>query len=231
MPSVTPPFPYRRILAIGAHADDIELGCGGMIHRARRLGAEVYVLCFSAHAPWFADTPHDVADEWKQSCDRLGVGSSSRELHDFLGCTDDDFQKRRAQVLELIESARDRFDPDCVLVHASTDTNQDHSQVHAEALRACKRHASILGYEFPNNQLSFDGRVHVLLDEEDVLAKQDALSRYRSLREQWEQRNDRYALDTISYLDARAVDALATMRGLQAGGRFAECFEALRIRH
>ena len=223
-------FPFRRVLAIGAHADDVELGCGGTVHRARRVGADVHVLCFSAHAPWFEDTGHDVETEWHASCDRLGVETDSREIHDFLGCRDDDFQRRRSRVLELIERARDAFEPDCVLVHASTDTNQDHAQVHAETLRACKRHATVLGYEFPNNQLSFDGRAHVLLEEEDVIAKTSALACYRSLREQWEQRNERYGLSTVSYLDSVAVDALATTRGIQAGARYAECYEVLRLR-
>lgn len=224
-------FPYQRILAVGAHADDIELGCGATLRRAIRAGARVHVVCFSAHDPWFDDTKFDVAAEWSRALDALGVAAESRELHRFLGCRDDDFQRRRGEVLAILERARDRFRPDCVLVHSSTDTNQDHQTVHAEAKRAFKRSASILGYEFPNNNLSFDGRCFVLCDEGDVRAKQDALDSYVALRSQWEKRNDHYELDTISYLDERATFALAAMRGIQAGGRFAECLEVLRLLH
>lgn len=224
-------LPYSRILAIGAHADDVELGCGALVHRARRSGSEVHVVTLSAHAPWFDDSPHDVAREWDASLDALSVPSQARELHGFLGCRDDDFQRRRARVLEILEDARDKFRPDCVLVHASTDTNQDHRSVHEECLRAFKRQACILGYEFPNNQIQFEGRAFFLVDEADVRAKQNALDCYVSLRSQWEERNRRYELDTISYLDERATFSLASTRGIQIGARFAECYEVLRLRH
>ena len=121
-----------------------------------------------------------------------------------------------------------RFCPDAVLFHSANDTNQDHQQVHAEALRALKRHATLLCYEFPNNMLRFDGRFFVHFDQADLIAKHEALAEYRSLRSQWGERNERYGLDTVSYLDPDAVDAIAKARGHQSGGRLAECFEVLR---
>ena len=221
-------LPFDRVLAIGAHADDIELGCGATIARARREGREVYALTLSKHDPWFDDATHDIASEWNAALDRLGVSAKQRELHGFLGCRDDDFAKRRGEILAIIESARDRFRPDAVLFHSANDTNQDHQQVHAEALRALKRHATLLCYEFPNNMLRFDGRFFVHFDEADLRAKHESLAEYRSLRAQWGDRNDRYGLDTVSYLDPDSIDAIAKARGHQAGGRLAECFEVLR---
>jgi LmbE family N-acetylglucosaminyl deacetylase len=220
---------WRRILAIGAHADDVELGCGGTLARARREGREVFVLTLSKHDPWFDGTKVQIDREWHQSLDRLGVGKPQRRLETFLGCQGDDFQRRRADLLRIVEEVRDAFRPDTVLFHSRHDTNQDHQQVHAEVVRALKRHATLLGYEFPNNQLAFDGRLFVALDEQDLATKCDALSCYRSLRAQWEERNERYRLDTLSYLDPAAVRALAQTRGIQAGGHWAECFETERV--
>ena len=221
-------LPAARILALGAHADDVELGCGATLARARREGQDVFVLTFSKHDPWFADTGADVAGEWQRSLDRLGVARGARRLEGFLGCRDDDIQRRRAQVLAVIEQVRDAFRPDLVLCHSAHDTNQDHHTVHEEAVRACKRHASLLAYEFPPNQLRFDADAFVAVADADVAAKCEALACYRSLRAQWAARNERYGLDTVSYLDAESVRALAQSRGIQAGGRYAECFEVLR---
>ena len=221
-------LPFERILAIGAHADDVELGCGATIARARREGREVFVLTFSKHDPWFDEKTHDIAGEWNTALDVLGVDKDQRELHAFLGCREDHFATQRARLLELVEAARDRFCPDAVLFHSANDTNQDHQQVHAEVLRALKRHATLLCYEFPNNMLRFEGSCFVRLDEEDLQSKKLALAEYRSLRAQWGDRNQRYGLDTLSYLDPEAVEALARTRGQQAGARAAECFEVLR---
>ena len=38
---------YQRVLAVGAHTDDVELGCGGLLHRLRREGAQLGVAAFS----------------------------------------------------------------------------------------------------------------------------------------------------------------------------------------
>ena len=221
-------LPAARILAVGAHADDVELGCGATLARARREGRAVFVLTLSRHDPWFDGSGEDIRAEWERSLDQLGVARDGRRLETFLGCRDDDFQRRRAQVLSIVEEVRDEFRPDLVLVHSEHDTNQDHRTVHEETVRACKRHASLWAYEFPPNQLRFDPQAFVAVRESDVGAKCAALECYVALRAQWEKRNERYGLDKVSYLDPVSVRALAQARGIQAGGRFAECFEVLR---
>ena len=38
---------YSRVLALGAHTDDIELGCGAFLSRLAREGADIAVMAFS----------------------------------------------------------------------------------------------------------------------------------------------------------------------------------------
>lgn len=37
-------FPFKRILAVGAHCDDIEIGCGGTLHRLQKVGIPTFGL-------------------------------------------------------------------------------------------------------------------------------------------------------------------------------------------
>ena len=61
------------------------------------------------------------------------------------------FQSERGALYAAMEALRDDYD--LVVTHAPTDTNQDHRQVAEEAARVFKAHATLLGGEFPNNDL------------------------------------------------------------------------------
>ena len=58
------------------------------------------------------------------------------------------FQRIDRILLEQFVKIRNEYNPDLVLLPASSDTHQDHNTVYTEGFRAFK-HASILGYELP----------------------------------------------------------------------------------
>jgi LmbE family N-acetylglucosaminyl deacetylase len=102
-----------------------------------------------------------------------------------------------------------------VLLPSPEDLHQDHHTIAMEGLRAFKRSATILGYEMPWNNLTFNTTCFVRLTDGQLNKKVDALRCYES-------QSDRY------YATPGFVRSLAKTRGTQIGAEFAETFTVLR---
>lgn len=207
----------RRILFAGAHCDDVELIAGGLLARACRGGQEVGVIVFSDHRGVVGDEDamrarHELAMNLAWLREETGAS-----VHDhsqlWLPACRGAFESERGAIYAALEQLRGRYD--LVVTHTAGDTNQDHAQVAVEARRVFKSHATVLGGEFPANDLgSFRAQVHVALSEEDVATKVRLVARYVS-----QQRAGR------SYLDESVIRALARVRGSQIQAHYAEAFE------
>ena len=84
-----------------------------------------------------------------------------------------------------------------------------------EGLRAFKR-STVLSYELPWNNMSFNHQCYVELQEDDIRRKVAAIDKYKS----------QAAKD---YMSKDNVYALAKVRGVQVGRQYAECFEVARL--
>jgi len=206
----------ERILFVGAHCDDIELFAGGLLARACFGARRVGVLVFSDHRGVLdADTAARARDEFTQNVDwlRTESGADVRDHSDrMLPACRGAFQSERGALYAAMEALRDDYD--LVVTHAPTDTNQDHRQVAEEAARVFKAHASLLGGEFPNNDLGgFTPQVYVSLSPRDLDAKVRLVGRYRS-----------QDFGGRPYLDPEMVRALARLRGSQIREPAAEAY-------
>jgi LmbE family N-acetylglucosaminyl deacetylase len=95
-----------------------------------------------------------------------------------------------------------------------TDLHQDHTTVAIEGLRAFKR-TSILCYELPWNNLSFNTQCFAHITADQLERKVNALTCYESQRHR-------------VYLSPDFVRGLARTRGVQIGEQYAEAFEVQR---
>ena len=125
-----------------------------------------------------------------------------------------DFPRDRQPILETLVDLRRRIEPDLVLLPNADDVHQDHRTIHEEGLRAFK-HARLIGYELPWNNLVFRSDFHVVVTESQLDAKVGAVQAYES------QRFRRYA-------DAEFLKGLARVRGVQVGADYAEAFQTIR---
>jgi len=136
----TGPAP-RRILALGAHCDDIEIGCGGTLLRLAAAGVPLEVL-------WvvFCSTPTR-AQEAKASAAAFlqGVKSSRVVVHDF---KDARLPYSGLVVKEAFEALKPEFQPDLVFTHFRDDRHQDHRLVSELTWNTWRNHM-ILEYEIP----------------------------------------------------------------------------------
>ena len=207
----------ERILFVAAHCDDVELLAGGLLARACFSARRVGALVFSDHRGVLDDAAAAQArDEFRDNLAWLRAESGT-EVHDHSGvmlpACRGAFESERGVLYAAMEALR--ADYDLVVTHAPTDTNQDHRQVAAEAARVFKAHATLLGGEFPNNDLGgFTPRVYVSLSARELDAKAHLVAHYRS-----------QDVDGRPYIDAELVRALARLRGSQIREPAAEAFD------
>jgi LmbE family N-acetylglucosaminyl deacetylase len=205
-----------RILFVAAHCDDIELIGGGLLARACFAHRQVGVLVFSDHRGVLDDAAAARArDEFRQNMAWLRA-ESGREPRDHSGAMlpacRGAFESERGTLYAAMEALRDDYD--LVVTHVPTDTNQDHRQVAEEAARVFKAHTTLLGGEFPNNDLGgFTPQVYVALAAREVEAKARMVTHYRSQN-----------FGGRPYIDADVVRALARLRGSQIREPAAEAF-------
>lgn len=201
-----------RLLCLGAHSDDIEVGCGGTVRRLLREVPDVEV-------GWVVLSAAGVrAEEARAGADRFLAGAQSREviLRDF---RDGFLPYLGGPVKEFFEELRARFLPDLVLTHYREDLHQDHRLV-GELTWNTFRDALILEYEI----VKYDGdlgapNVFVQLDEVAAREKvRHLLDCFGSQREKHWFTEDAF----LSILRLRGVEC-------RAPGRYAEAFYGRKI--
>lgn len=203
----------KQILVLAPHTDDGEFGCGGTINKLISEGHEVFYVAFSAcEQSVLPEFPSDILiTEVKAATIELGIKPENLILKDYEVRT---FNYRRQDILDDIIKLRTDIKPDMVFIPALTDIHQDHKTIAEEALRAFK-FTTVLSYEMPWNNISFETSCFFKLSEENMEAKVKALKKYES------QAHRAYASENFIY-------SLATVRGVQINAKYAETFEVIR---
>ena len=205
---------YRRILVLSPHTDDGELGCGGSIARFVEEGREVHLCALSiAEKSVPEGFPSDaLLTEMRNAARVLGLPDDHVRAHRF---EVREFPSQRQAILEAILALKREIEPDLIFVPSPNDIHQDHQVVAREGLRAFKKQ-TILGYEEPWNNIVFETRFFVPLEERHVETKVAALRCYETQLAR-------------SYLDESFIRSLARTRGTQLESTWAEAFEVLRM--
>lgn len=134
----------RTVLAIGAHPDDIELGCGGSIAKLTAAGARVRALVLSKGRRGVL-SDHDREAETYAALALLGV--SDVAIHDF---PDTLLWQHVNDMIELIEGHVRELQPQRVYTMFQHDRHQDHRAVYEASSIACRSVPQFLGYETPS---------------------------------------------------------------------------------
>jgi LmbE family N-acetylglucosaminyl deacetylase len=130
-----------HLLCLGAHSDDIEIGCGGAVLRWLAEVSEV-------HVTWVVlSAPGDRADEARRSAEALLAGAASAEvvIGDF---TDAHFPSETARLKACLSDIARRTTADVVLTHRLEDRHQDHRTVGELTWQTWRDHL-VLEYEIP----------------------------------------------------------------------------------
>src|ERR1700690_2893857 len=202
-------FYGQRVLFLGAHPDDIELGCGALIHHIAPMSE---VLCVTLSDNRKNPLLKNVVQEHYEAMAVLGVPKDKVLLGQF---TTRIFQEARQDILEYFLKLRNDFKPDIIFVHSKQDVHQDHNTMTDESLRAF-RGITLLGFDVVRSSYGFFPNFLVEVSEEDVNAKIEALAQYETYR-------DKY------YFNSKLTRSIRVRQGALAEGPFAEGFDILRI--
>jgi LmbE family N-acetylglucosaminyl deacetylase len=199
----------KSVLFLGAHPDDIELGCGALLHRIVK---QTDVLCVTLSDNQKNPDLQNVVAEHYDSMAVLGVPEEKIILGPF---TTRVFHDARQEILEYFLKLRREFKPDLIFVHSKQDVHQDHLTMTDEALRAF-RGITVLGFDVVRSSYGFFPHFLIEVSEEDVNKKIEALTMYETYR-------DRY------YFNSELTRSIMLRHGALAERPFAEGFDILRI--
>ena len=201
-----------RLLAVGAHADDIEIGCGATILRlvAEHPGLSVDWLVLSGHG----DRAGEAADS--AAAFLAGAGATRVMIEGF---RDGFFPYDGGAVKERFERLKAEVAPDLVLTHRLEDRHQDHRLV-AELTWNTFRDHLILEYEIPKYEGDL-GQPNLFVALEPELCQR----KVELLRKCFPSQAGR------SWFSDDTFWALLRLRGVESGGpgRFAEAFCARKL--
>lgn len=196
-----------RVLLIGAHSDDIEIGCGGTILTIieKEIPLQILWVVFSAREARAAEA-RTSAKRFTRGAEKLVV-----ELHEF---RDGFFPHHHAEIKEHFERLKLAFAPDLIFTHHRHDLHQDHRVVNELTWNTWRNHL-ILEYEIPK----YDGDLgtpNLFVPVTQKIAKKKSsilLSAFLSQRQkQW--------------FDEELFMGLMRLRGVEANSptRYAEGF-------
>ena len=204
---------FQKILVLSPHTDDGELGCGGTVSRFVGEGKHVTyaaLSCCEKSVP--PEYPRDILrTEVKKATGILGIKKEDLILCDYEVRV---FPENRQKILDTLIDIRKRVKPDLVFTPSSFDTHQDHITVMKETLRAYKM-CTILGYEQPWNNITFNTLSFIPLKEKHIKTKIAALKSYQTQKHR-------------KYLNEEFIKGLAHTRGTQIEEEYAEAFEVIR---
>jgi LmbE family N-acetylglucosaminyl deacetylase len=196
-----------KVLAVGAHHDDIELGCAGALMRHVAAGDEVTMLVMTSgdRGPQGARSR---VSEQKEAARIIGA-----QL--LWGHFDDGAIPLGRESVAVVDAAVRDLHADVVYVHAPQDSHQDHVATSLAAAAAGRRTARILYYQSPSTTVFAPT---VFIDVEDTVH-----GKIDSLRAHWSQ------VTQCQFVDLEAVEAGCRYWGSRARISYAEPFETPRF--
>ena len=196
-----------NVLAIGAHPDDVELGCGATLLAHSRRGDDVSLLVMTTGERGPQDSTSRIAEQ-EEAARLLGARL-------FWGGFRDGAVPDGRDSVDVIQAVVAETGADLVYTHAPEDSHQDHRATGLASLAAGRRLSRVLLYESPTS----DGfQPDVFVDVAGLVdGKLDVLRAHMS------------QVLKNGLVDLAAVEGQARYRGFQARLRWAEAFQAARF--
>lgn len=201
-----------NILAVGAHCDDIEIGCGGTL-------LELFNRYQIQHVKWVVFASNQTRKkEAITSAEAFLKDIDSKEII-VLDYRDAFLEKSKFEIKEIFESFRKDFEPDVVFTHYRHDRHQDHRLLSDLAWNTFRNHL-VLEYEIPK----YDGDLGIPNCFFHISPKHTN-QKIDILLESFESQQGKHWFDRETFL------ALMRIRGMEAASteRYAEAFHVRKI--
>lgn len=193
-----------KALFLGCHCDDIELGCGGTIHKHKDWEVHCAVLC---NHGYFDGELKNIKSYAQESLSNLGV------THQYFGgFIPDEFSQQRQKIWEYLSNLK-KIQPQIVFVQ-SNDEHPDHKLLNQESIRIF-RNTTVLSYHVTRSQQCFPADTFEELSAENVETKLRSVKIYHSLYK------------TKNYLTPENAISQLRFNGIYPGFEFAECYKTI----
>lgn len=198
-----------NILAIGAHPDDIEYGCGGTLLQYAAHGHDISLYVITDGS--FGGDPKTRRVEQQHAADFMGAKLQWGNLRDTEVCDN-------RELILSIEGIIEKVKPDLVLVNYAEDIHQDHRAISLATISATRYIKEVLFYEVPT---TFNFNPDIFVDIEPVLLKKlELLGLHAS-------QINKTRVKNLTILES--VKSCANFRGFQGRVKYAEGFKAVRL--
>jgi LmbE family N-acetylglucosaminyl deacetylase len=207
-----PRGPRLSVLALGSHADDIEIGCGASLLALTRTRPEVEVT-------WVVLGAEGRREQEARTSAEAFIARAARSEIAVHGFRDGFFPYIGGEVKDAFEELKSRLDPDLILTHARHDLHQDHRLVCELTWNTWRNHL-ILEYEIPK----YDGDLgtpNVFVPISEEIAQEKA----RLVFEAFESQREKHWFDEQLFLGLMRVRG---MEGRSPSG-YAEAFTCRKL--
>jgi LmbE family N-acetylglucosaminyl deacetylase len=199
-----------NILAIGAHPDDIEIGCAGTVMKFKEKGCGLYQMVLTCGLGGDVEVR-------RQEQERAAKVMGTDDLF-WGGFNDTMLGINIRRLIDSIEKVMKKTEPIFIFVNYPKDTHQDHRYLAEATISAARNARNILFYEVPT---SIDFNPNVFVDISQFMDRKiEALVAHGS-------QIDKTNIEGLSILDI--AKSAAFFRGTQGRTKYAEGFYSLRL--
>lgn len=230
-------FKNKRIMVVAAHPDDELIGLGATMHKLiKEQGAVVHVVILGEGITSRSDTRDtekwkEVLEEHHANINAAGSHIGYKSIHTY-NFSDNRFDSHALlDIVKVVEKEKEEFKPEIIFTHNAGDLNIDHQLTFQAVMTAtrpmedegvttviCFETSSATDWQYSNHPEQFHANLYIAIGEEDLNAKQNAMSEYK--------------FENRPYPHPRSLKALrvlAEYRGYTSGNKMAEAFEIVRL--
>lgn len=204
----------KTILAIGAHPDDIEIGCGATLTRHVDEGANVIAVIMT-EGDKGKTKEYNRIQETSRALEHLGVDQIV-----YFDYPDTRLEFFTDELITSLESVIKMVPDNAPLIRTYTmccrDRHQDHRAVYNASIVACRAVKQILTYETPSGWFSFRPDIFSDISEFHLEKKLRALQEHHSQQHR-------------NYMNPEQIRSVARFRGQQSGCELGEAFTVYRM--
>ncbi|GBD90805.1 glcNAc-PI de-N-acetylase [bacterium BMS3Abin04] len=199
-----------NILFLGAHSDDIEIGCGGTILKIIR-NYRVNAV------KWIVFSSNEVRKKEAQISAENFLQNVENKMIEFRSYRDGFLPFSATEIKNDFEQIKKSFNPDIIFTHYRQDRHQDHRFLSDLTWNTFRNHL-ILEYEIPKYDGDFGiPNFYIPLDEDIVNQKNEIImNSFKSqIKKHW--------------FTEESFNAILRLRGMESASRYSEAFYARKI--
>ena len=197
----------EKILFIGCHPDDIELGCGGLIQKLPNDKIFAVILSKNNNKP----EQKNLMNESTKSLKILGFKTKNIIFKDF---KTREFSYSRQEICDYLWTIKKKIKPTCVFT-TPNDLHQDHRVCNIETQRVF-RDNSIFEYDLARSTIYEKSIMFVTLGKKEIMMKVKALEQFKTYKNK-------------NYFNKDLILSQARNAGIKQSIKFAEVFRPLTI--